>query len=240
MKPKAVIMDLGDTIIKNVEINFELGLKFLYDNIIVEEIAYDDFINFNKSLLEQLYNLRQLSKLELRFLNYIDYLRHIFKFKEDITNIEIEKSFMNSSSSDLLIGGVIPILEYFKKNRIPIYILSNSTFSSETLKHQIKKYGICNYFDEILSSSDLLFRKPYKEIFMIPINKIFQKYDIFSYDIWFIGNDYEIDIVGSSNASLFPVWYNVKGELNSKFINCLDIRNYQQLLDKFENNKGEI
>lgn len=48
-----------------------------------------------------------------------------------------------------------------------------------------------------------MFRKPNKRIFQLALEKA----DLNPKDVWYIGDNYECDVVGARNAGIFPVWY---------------------------------
>ena len=48
-----------------------------------------------------------------------------------------------------------------------------------------------------------MFRKPNKRIFELALEKA----DLNPEDVWYIGDNYECDVVGARNAGIFPVWY---------------------------------
>jgi putative hydrolase of the HAD superfamily len=48
-----------------------------------------------------------------------------------------------------------------------------------------------------------MFRKPNRRIFDLALEKA----GLQAADVWYIGDQYECDIVGSRNAGMFPVWY---------------------------------
>jgi len=230
-KPKAVIMDLGDTIVRNKEFNFQDGLKYLYE-FIIKKISFEDFLKLNNYLKENTYDIRHKSKLENKFLDYLRYLKAIVGFDTSLSLEEIEINFMVKASCDELIEEVLPLLDYFKSNNIPIFILSNSTFSTNAITYQIEKFNVLDYFEEVFSSADYLFRKPHLGIFEVAKSAIVNKYPNISIeDTWFIGNDYQCDIKGASNSNLFPIWYNKYDEKNIDEIKCINIKTYKELLD---------
>ncbi len=60
-----------------------------------------------------------------------------------------------------------------------------------------------NSFEFIITSSNYIFRKPNKRIFNLALEKAGLKAE----NVWYIGDDYECDIVGALNSGIMPVWY---------------------------------
>lgn len=48
-----------------------------------------------------------------------------------------------------------------------------------------------------------MYRKPNKRIFDLALEKA----DLQANEVWYVGDQYECDIVGARNAGIFPVWY---------------------------------
>lgn len=51
--------------------------------------------------------------------------------------------------------------------------------------------------------SEYMYRKPNRRIFELALEKA----GLEAADVWYIGDQYQCDIVGAANAGLFPVWY---------------------------------
>ncbi len=60
-----------------------------------------------------------------------------------------------------------------------------------------------NHFEFVIASSEYLYRKPNRRIFELALEKA----ELSASEVWYIGDQYECDIVGARNAGLFPVWY---------------------------------
>ena len=61
----------------------------------------------------------------------------------------------------------------------------------------------CNDFEFILTSSEYMFRKPHARIFQLALEKAGLQPE----EVWYIGDDYQCDVVGARNAGIFPVYY---------------------------------
>ena len=60
-----------------------------------------------------------------------------------------------------------------------------------------------NEFEFIIATSGYLFRKPNKRIFELALEKA----DLSPEEVWYIGDNYDCDVVGARNVGIFPVWY---------------------------------
>jgi putative hydrolase of the HAD superfamily len=112
---------------------------------------------------------------------------------------------------------LIETLEYlYKKYKLAV-ITNGSTYMQNK---KIDKLGIRKYFDEIIISNDIGIKKPEKAIFILCCRRL----NIEPPEAVYIGDNYEIDIMGATGAGLNAIWINKFG---------LD-KNYEQSINKLE------
>ena len=99
-----------------------------------------------------------------------------------------------------LIPGTLEMLETLN-NRYRIGLLSNFTHPPAARKI-ISHLGLTSFFEVVLISGDLGYRKPHPTVFQIFI----QEMGVPEEKIAFVGDDPEADIIGASEAGLQPIW----------------------------------
>lgn len=222
---KGIIFDMGDTLFYNKNISFKRAIERLYNNIKNQEIINkEEFIDKSYNVLQEIFNNRK--ELEFKMIDYLLYIKTLFdiEFNESLENIE--EQFAYDSCDYILIDNVIDILKYFKSKNYPMILLSNTSFSKNII---VKILGdLSNYFDEIFVSSDYPFRKPNKCFFELGINKL----NLAKRDIFYIGNDYNYDVLGSMNAGVNPIWFNENNIEKNTENNVKVIRNYLSLIEE--------
>lgn len=82
-------------------------------------------------------------------------------------------------------------------------MISNISYCGRVVEQRIRGLFPGHPFEFILATSEYLFRKPNKRIFRLALEKA----GLAPQDAWYIGDQYECDIVGATGAGLFPVWY---------------------------------
>lgn len=93
------------------------------------------------------------------------------------------------------------VLSYLAQKYL-LGIISNGYWVIQNRK--INSVGIANYFDLIATSEALGCKKPNKEIFI-------KSCDLLGVDVneaVYVGDHYTNDVLGASNAGLFPIWFN--------------------------------
>lgn len=125
---------------------------------------------------------------------------------------------------------VIPTLRYLKKNAYnALAVLANWT---ETLASVLNQAGIAKYFEYVFSSHDLRATKPRGNIF----EKFFKKVAPAERSkIYYIGDDYELDIVSARQASrsVEPILLD-RNQLYPSMVDCKKIISLHDLKRYFK------
>lgn len=233
--PKIVIMDLGNTIIDNIEIDFEKGSKYIYDTYCLPTSPWNILLEDIHSIFKNGYQKRNHDDFELHFHNYLRYIDSTIGFSKDVAYDKLEKEFIDHAFQKKIVEGVIPFLEEMKVHQVDIYILSNSSFSTKALWYELEKFQVSSYIKEVFSSADYILRKPNLLFFNVIVKKLKRLYpNTKTSEIWYIGNDYYFDVKGAYQAGLKSIWLNRKDEPNFENIPCLNISSYYQLIEELK------
>jgi HAD superfamily hydrolase (TIGR01549 family) len=221
---KAIIFDLFDTIVhfdyKNLPPITTTGSKGF--SIIIEH-SYAVFarhyphIGFSKfqETLQQIYQELLITKdIEHREIPAIERFRVLFA-RLNIEKTRDSESHMEElllSHMDLLVKTTLfPQDNYSVLERLAQYyrlaLISNFDHVP-TLYRILDMYQIRNFFEEILISVELGLRKPRPEIF----TAMLQRLKIPAQEAIYIGDNLQVDVIGSKNAGLDVVWLNKKGD----------------------------
>ena len=139
-----------------------------------------------------------------------------------------------------LIPGVKEMLDEFEKNRIPMYVLSNSGFTAKALWTVLDRFVIGQYFSNVWSSADYGKIKPCKEFFEQAINTaLSEHHEESKEDILFIGDTYSTDVIGAHDAGIKAVWINRKKEEDVLKYATYQIAETRDLLDVVRENQSE-
>ena len=102
------------------------------------------------------------------------------------------------------------MLDEFEKERIPMYVLSNSGFTAKSLWVVLDRFGIGQYFSNVWSSADYGKIKPCREVFDMATNTALSEHPEERKED--IGDTYSTDIIGAYDAGIKAVWINRKKE----------------------------
>ena len=208
-KPKMILFDYGQTLISEAPFDGVAGMRALMQYAVKNKYGYTP---------EQLWAEREAIyrdmgrvgknwryKILMETPNYMQ-MNLLF----DSLGIEInlpqevmDRTLWDATSPGTPTEGVEDFLAYLAGNGIRTGVVSNIAFSGKTVAERIHRLIPGHEFEFILASSDYIFRKPNPRFFRVALEKA----ELEPEDVWYIGDSYQCDVVGSRNVGMFPVWY---------------------------------
>lgn len=219
-----ILIDLGDTLVKNKEISIKNGLVAIYNYL---NIKQKEFVDYGINLFNIMDNSRQKTSIEISLNDYLTKLFEKLGIDKNLINEKLEEIFYENCEKNEEIKDAQLFLKYLKQKKV-----SNSIFSSKLLKITLEKFKLLAYIDEVYSSSDLGFRKPSREIF----EKVSKELQLVKEKCLMIGNDIRIDGGFATNSDIDFIWFNSKNEQGNCPKMIANINVYTELIEKW----GEI
>ena len=116
---------------------------------------------------------------------------------------ELETVFWDAASPGVPTEGIADFLEFLHEQGIRTGVISNMSYTGKSLAHRITDQIPNHHFEFILSSCDYVFRKPNPRIFQLALEKA----GLLPGQVWYVGDQYECDVVGAKAVGMTPVWY---------------------------------
>lgn len=227
-KPKAILFDMGDTLIEYTSYNPLQGNKKLLEYAYnPNEVKAEEVQELATELGQELYGKRDFHNIEINLRSFQRLLFEMCNITFDLSPLELENLFSRSAFEKRVMKGVIAFLDYLETEGIRTGILSNSSFSEEALIQELKDCGINHRFEFLISSMEYCIRKPDKRLFEIALIK----FGLEAEDVWYIGNSFKYDVIGANNAMLKPVWLNREGLEPIEKIDYIEFNSYDKLLE---------
>lgn len=231
-KPVAILFDAGDTLVEYYENNPLKGTRELLkkannpDFITAEEIQ-----EYVGEIGGAFNNSRELSGIEYSMRSFQRFLYEMHNISFDLTPLEIEDIFNKSAFVGTKMDGAQEFLDFLEKVGIRKAILSNSAFSEEAIREELRNYGIDDTsFEFVISTSEYGFRKPDRRIFELALKKLNLKCE----DVWYIGNSFKYDVVGAQNAGILPIWFNKQNNKNEQCNNVVEVKGFEEVIEHLE------
>ena len=237
-KPKMIIFDYGQTLIREEPFNGVKGTEAVLakcvvnsNNISAEEVQA--LANeLNKDIGRYDSGSSHLCLTEVHNYPFQNYLYEYLGLTRTVSPLELETIFWDAASPGKPTAHIIDFLFYLKNNHIRSSVISNISNSGQVLENRIKALLPQNNFEFIIASSEYVFRKPHKRIFELAVRKA--KLD--PNEIWYCGDNAVCDVDGAKMAGLFPVWYKgaFEGYGATPKDECLIVSDWMELIEIIE------
>ncbi|MGH7909611.1 MAG: HAD family hydrolase, partial [Thermodesulfobacteriota bacterium] len=220
---KVIIFDLFDTIVifnrsrlpvtelNGSQINSTSPAVYKVFKKYCNHVTFDDFYSAFLKSYEEFEEMKRKENLEF-------HNKERFKLMLDKLNINAN-SDSNKFVEEMVLchmGKIADAMEFPEENRNTLNMLRNryrlaliSNFDHAPTAYKIlDRFGIENFFEKILISIEVGFRKPKADIFQ----KAFIHLKIKPDEAIFVGDNFEADVIGSKNAGMDIIWVNKGNE----------------------------
>ncbi len=207
--PKMILFDYGQTLVNERKFDGVKGTaevmryatKNKYNYTAEEVQAAANAINDELGRYDPARS--HLLQVEIPNCMFAPYLYESLGIELSLSHKERDKVFWDAASPGTPTEGILEFLDFLKKQKIRTGVISNITYCGEAVKERIDSVVAGHEFEFIIATSEYMFRKPHKRIFELALEKA----DLLSEEVWYIGDNYECDVVGARNAGIYPVWY---------------------------------
>lgn len=235
--PKMILFDYGQTLldeerfdgVKGTEAVLKYATKNKYSKTArqVQEAANE----INNELGRYNPQTRHLYQVEVPNSMFCPYLYESQGIELSLEQGEIDKIFWDAASPGKPTDGIEDFLAFLKSHGIRTGVISNITYAGAVVAERINTMLPDNEFEFIIATSEYLFRKPHKRIFELALEKA----DLSAEEVWYVGDNYNCDVVGARNAGIFPIWYVGAIDMSSEEKeDVLTIKSWRELREMIE------
>ncbi|NBI28706.1 HAD family hydrolase [Chengkuizengella marina] len=221
-----IFFDIDDTLLDFKEAEHQ-GVKKFYNKFpdvinIKEDKFYDHWCTIGKK------HFNRFLKGELTFeeqkAERIKEIFHLVKLPlDDVTAGQYFSIYLTHfEESWQAFDDVIPCLQQLQNYRMGI--ITNGYEEQQIQK--LKKIGVYDYFEIIVTASDVGTAKPNKRIFEVAC----QKAKVKPSSCYYIGDDYKSDILACEKVNMRGIWLNRKNQKVDTHVSW--INNLYELMDK--------
>ncbi|MGN1188710.1 MAG: HAD family hydrolase [Lachnospiraceae bacterium] len=236
-KPKMILFDYGQTLVNEARFDGVRGteevLKYAVENKhrLTASQVQAEAEKINKELGRFDPERRHLFQVEVPNHMFTAYLYESLGIKLSLTASQIDRVFWDAAAPGIPTDGIEEFLEYLYHSGIRTGVISNITYAGKVVEDRINGLLPHNHFEFIIATSEYMYRKPNKRIFELALEKAELKPE----EVWYIGDNYECDIVGAGNAGIFPVWYTGAIDMKQEDRdNVIKIRHWNELWEMME------
>lgn len=199
MNDKVVLFDLFGTLLQTERFDYNMVLDLIAERLgEAREQIYDLASEYRSEYMSD----RDRTDLETSFVHQLKFYERKTGKHFAGTYADIEWEAFICCRNERVSDGAVDALSYLKERGYTMAILSNSIFSSPTLKKYLDGFGLSKFFSEVISSADIGYRKPSGRAFAAALEMLGVKA---SRGIYFVGNKVDKDREGAEAAGLTPI-----------------------------------
>ena len=104
------------------------------------------------------------------------------------------------------VNGSLELMKFLKECNMKTGIISNTPFPGAFFKNDLERFGLVNYFQSFVWSSEFGKRKPSPDIF----NHSLAELGIKAHEAVYVGDKIDRDVAGSRGAGMESIWFDRK------------------------------
>ena len=226
MKIQHVFFDLDHTLWdfeKNYALTFQEILPAANVSIDIDSFL-KVYIPINFSYWKK-YREEKVTKKDLKYLRLKETFDALKISVKDETIHQLSNEYIDKlPHHNHLFDGTFEILEYLQK-KYQLHIITNGFEEIQTKK--MKKSGIYDFFETIITSESVGVKKPNKKVFEYALEKV----NANAFDCIMIGDNLEADIEGALNCGIKAIHFNPEHATHipkniTSIHNLLDLKEY--------------
>lgn len=230
-RPRAILFDYGDTVVKITAWDFAAARRRIYDLADNPRGAsYEEVDAYADRIVDAERASHAVSTAEFHQHNFHRLLFDRFGMTFDQSPAELEQLFWDAAVGHELTEGFTEMLDALGERDIRAAVVSNATFSAALLHRELRPYGIADRFEFIMSSAEYGFAKPQPLIYETAAGRL----SLPPQDVWFIGDRTNTDVAGANGAGMTSVWYTGAIEREKTGEPHLHISNWGQLIEAID------
>jgi putative hydrolase of the HAD superfamily len=172
---------------------------FKLESVTTFDLFFETYTKHNNALWAS-YRTKELAKKDLtrlRFQNTFDDLNIIGVVADEMNTVYLSEM----PKQKVLFDGVIDLLDYLKRKRYQLNIITNGF--SEVQRKKLETSGLKPYFNKIFISEEIKSPKPSREIFEYAIKSSNAK----KINSLMIGDDWDVDVMGAVHFGIDSVHF---------------------------------
>jgi len=212
VRVKAVLFDFGDTLVSFESFDYEASLTALHQTLVENRIVtpYEKFKKTYFKVRDQLYREGDSSFKEVNFCVRVSRVLNELGFNLKPTDpiiISSVETFMGPLIKSLKLEEHVPLVLQELKKKYRLGLVSNFAYPP-AIKQTLRKFRLSKFFDIIVISGDVGWRKPSPKIF----EKALEALHVSASEAVFVGDAPFQDIAGGRHVGMKTVLLRRLGE----------------------------
>jgi HAD superfamily hydrolase (TIGR01509 family) len=167
-------------------------------------VQEEDLKEFDEKVFPDMLERRERSGLEFPLSQYFNLLQACFDMRFDGDPDDMAFQCWIRQYEPRLENGAVECLEELRSREIKLGVLSNTILSRKCIHLAMREFGILDFFDAVVCSSEVAYRKPNALCYRAVLGMLRAE----AAESAMVGDNLELDIAGAASVGLTTVWYN--------------------------------
>jgi putative hydrolase of the HAD superfamily len=203
-RPRGILLDYGGTLVEELGFDVRAAHAWMLTQAahVPAEVTLEEVVERAKRVVAPLSRRREELGIEIPWLPLTRLVYDRFGVRFDVPLAELEVGFWDASVRTRAMPGAREALDRIHAIGIPMAVLSNAMFTSNTIRHDLDKHGLADHLAFVMVSSDYVVRKPSHlgcEIAAVRLG-------VAPSDLWFAGDRLDTDVTAARAAGMQTVW----------------------------------
>jgi putative hydrolase of the HAD superfamily len=222
-KPEAILFDLGGTLLEYENLTwqelsrqgFKLAFKVLQDSLEVLPDK-DEFVRLFDDYFGSRYEDSLKTLVEVRVTELVQDCFTTLNLSGDgfLRREFLEAYYKPIADQVVMVKDAPAVLSDLKSSSFKLALVSNTIFPGDFHRRELKRFSLFNFFDDLLFSCEVGFKKPHPVIF----KKALRALQVKPEKVVFIGDRLEEDIAGPQSLGMKAILKLTKGRVYSEDI----------------------
>lgn len=202
--PRGILFDYGGTLVEEAGFDARAGVELLLAHLIhrPRSLGIDEVLARVERVAREVSDRRDAFQIEAPWPAVTRLIYDYFGVAFDQPLSELELMFWDATVTTRPMPGVREALVALEALRVPLGVVSNSSFRGEVIRHELAKHDLAAPLAMVVASADYVVRKPNPLLFETAASLL----DVAPHDIWFVGDRLDTDVAGARAAGMVSVW----------------------------------
>lgn len=205
MAVKAILFDFGDTLISTDQFDYDACLSKLHESILRDGIVvpFQEFRQLYFQTRDRLYRETEETLEEANFLLRISEILKHFGYAFDETDEKVVRAadaFSEAFAGQMTMKKYVPTVLKQLRSKYKLGIVSNLAYPP-SLMRTLERFDLVKFFDVIMISGDVGWRKPSPRIFLEALESL----EVGAAETVFVGDSLLHDIEGAKKVGMRTV-----------------------------------
>jgi putative hydrolase of the HAD superfamily len=209
VRPKAVLLDFGGTLVEELEYDPRRGAAWMLARAAFcpPHVTLDDVVARADRVTRELAMRRDEFQIETPWPALTRLIHDFLGIRFDAPMHELEIGFWRAATRTAPRAGACNAMAALALAGVAMAVVSNSSFGEPVIRAELARHGLAEALAFIMVSAEYAVRKPQALLFDTAAARL----GLAPRDIWFIGDTLDTDIAGARAAGMTAVWLRPAG-----------------------------